>query len=43
MIIMSTAKTTILVFASKKNMLISDPIVMFHRFGPENEPWGQLW
>ena len=40
MIIMPSAKTTILVFASRESMLISSPIMMFHKVGPETENWG---
>ena len=41
MIVMSSAKTTILVFASRESMLISSPVMMFHEVGPETKPWGQ--
>ena len=41
MIKMSSAKTTILTFASLESSFIRSLMIIFHKVGPETGPWGQ--
>jgi len=40
-IIMSSAKTTVLIFGAFERSAIRLLIIMFHKFGPETDPCGQ--
>jgi hypothetical protein len=42
-IIMPSAKTTILTFGALGNSAIRSLIITFHKFGPETGPCGQVW
>ena len=41
MIKMSSAKTTILTFASLESTFIRSLMIIFHKVGPETDPWRQ--
>ena len=41
MIIMSSAKTSILTFASLESTFITSLMIIFQKVGPETDPWGQ--
>jgi hypothetical protein len=40
MIMMSSANTTVLAFVTFESSVMRSPIIIFHRVGPETDPWG---